>query len=163
MSAIEKAAELLMSWSGQVDETHAVPGTIEAMRTVATAARAEYARLQQSPGARHDAVIKAWALRELEALPRGAWRDWIRQGTPGPELAALLARLPQPVAALVLEHVADDLDDCETCRRRAPVRLQSDGTESGERDWRCAWGCPPREDDPATAAMLREWARECGL
>jgi hypothetical protein len=163
LSAIEKAADLLMSWSGQVDETHAAPGTIEMMRTVASDVRAEFARLQRSPGAQLDALIKAWALRELEALPRGPWRDWIRQGTPPAALEQALERLPEAVAALVREHVADDLDDCEACRRRAPCRLLSDGAESGERYWRCAWGCPPSEDDPATAAMLREWARECGL
>lgn len=163
MNPIQKAADLLWTWSYQVDETHAQPGAVEAMRTVATEARAEYARLAKSPGARLDTLIKAWALRELEALPRGPWRNWTRYGVPPVELQMVVARLPEAVMALVFEHVADDLDECELCRRRAPCRLQSDGTESGEKDWRCAWGCPPPEDDPATTAMLQEWARELGL
>lgn len=163
MNAIEKAADLLDSWSGQVDETHAQPGTVEAMRSVASEVRIEYARLTKSPGAQLDAVIKAWALRELEALPRGPWRDWTRTGEVPEPLRQAVAQLPEAVRALVMEHVADDLGECECCRTRAPCRLQSDGTPSGERDWRCAWGCPPPEDDPAETERLRAWARETGL
>lgn len=102
-----------------------------------------------------EALIKAWALRELEALPRGPWREWTRHGTPPPELQQVIARLPEAVAALVIEHIADDLGDCECCRRRAPCRLLSDGGTDSERDWRCAWGCPPPEDDWATADTVR--------
>lgn len=163
MNPILKAADLLWNWSSEVDATHAQPGAIEAMRTVATEARAEYSRLTKSPGAQFDALIKAWALRELEALPRGPWRQWTASGVIPHQLQQTLARLPDPVVALVLEHVADELGDCEVCRTRAPCRLQSDGTDTGERDWRCAWGCPPPPDDPATADTLREWAREVGL
>lgn len=163
MTAILRAADLLSSWSEQVDETHAAPGTVEAMRTVALEVRAEYRRLTRSPGAQLDALIKAWALRELAALPHGPAREWISTGTPPTVIELGLAALPENVAALVREHVADDLGTCELCRAYAPCRLQSDGTESGERDWRCAWGCPPPAEQAATAAMLREWARECGL
>ena len=163
MTAIEKAADLLMSWSAQVDQTHAQPGTVETMRTVATEARAEYQRLSRSPTVQLDAVLKAWALRELEALPQGPWRTWMATGAPPAALQLAIEALPEAVGALVREHVADELGECEICRRRAPCRLVSDGTESGERDWRCAWGCPPHEDDPATERMLREWAEECGL
>jgi hypothetical protein len=163
LNPILRAADLLWNWSHQVDETHAQPGAVEAMRTVSTEARAEYARLQKSPGAAYDALIKAWALRELEALPRGPWRDWVRHGMPTVELQMLVARLPSAVSSLVFEHVADELGDCELCRRRAPCRLQSDRSDSGEKDWRCAWGCPPPEDDAATADTLRDWAREIGL
>jgi hypothetical protein len=103
-----------------------------------------------------DELIKAWALRELEAMPRGPWRDWQRNSTQAPEFQLILGRLPEAVAVLVIEHVADDLGDCEICATRAPCRLISDGTESGESDWRCAWGCPHREqDDPATADTVR--------
>lgn len=161
-TAILRAADLLASWSGEVDETHAQPGTVEAMRTLATEVRVEHRRLSASPGAQLDRLIKAWALRELEALPRGPSREWISTGTPPTVIQLALAALPEPVAALVREHIADELGMCELCRAHAPCRLQSDGTESGERDWRCAWGCLP-PDDPATAAMLREWAKECGL
>lgn len=165
-TAIEKAADLLMSWSEQVDATHAQPGAVEAMRTVATEVRAEYAKLSRSPGAELDRLVKAWALRELEALPRGPAREWISTGVPPTVISLALARLPEAVAELVREHVPDELGTCEICRTYAPCRLQSDGTESGERDWRCAWGCPPkdpREDDPREVAMLRAWANECGL
>jgi len=110
-----------------------------------------------------DELIKAWALRELEGLPRGPAREWTRHGLPPPEVAHLLARLPEAVAALVFEHVADDLGECELCRRRAPCRLLSDGSDSGESDWRCAWGCPPPVDDPAETAALREWQGEAPL
>lgn len=113
--------------------------------------------------ARLDALIKAWAIRELEALPRGQAGDWLREGAPPPELAALLARLPEAVRALVCEHVADGIDVCECCRARAPLRLLSDRSESGERDWRCAWGCPPPEEEQPGDEAMREWAEEAGL
>jgi hypothetical protein len=113
------------------------------------------------PDLRREELIKAWALRELEALPRGPWREWIRMGTAPASLQLALEGLPESVAALVIEHVADELGDCECCRRRAPCRHLSDRSESGERDWRCAWGCSPPDAPPAD--MLQRWARECGL
>lgn len=149
MNAIERAADLLWRWSGQVDETHAQPGTVEMMRTVATEARAEYSRLQRSPGAALEVLIKAWAARELERLPRALWGEWIRTGAIPRALQVELDGLPEPIAALIGAHVADEIDICECCKRRAPCRLISDGSDSGERDWRCAWGCPaPANDDP---------------
>jgi hypothetical protein len=163
LTAIERAAELLARWSGQVDETHAQPGTVEMMRALAADVRAEYSELSKSPGAAFDTLIKTWAARELERLPRGAWGAWIRTGVIPRALQAELTGLPEAVAALIGSHVADEIDDCEICKRRAPCRLISDGTESGERDWRCAWGCPAPPHDPATTAMLLEWAKECGL
>lgn len=161
MNAIPRAADLLWDWSHQIDETHAEPRAAERMREIATAARAEYARLTRSPNVEIEALIKGWALRELEALPRGAWRDWTSTGQIPPWLQLSLARLPEQVVALVLEHVADELGQCECCRRRAPCRLQYDGSESGERDWRCAWGCPPGED-PAETIVLRDYPEESG-
>lgn len=162
MNPILQAADLLWSWSSEVDAAHAQPGAVEAMRLISTEARAEYSRLSKSPSAQHDALIRAWALRELEALPRGPWRSWIATGSPPAALQLALEELPEAVGALVLEHVADELGECECCRRRAPCRLVSDGSDSGESDWRCAWGCQPPED-PSTDRMLRAWAKECGI
>lgn len=156
--AILEAAGLLWSWSEQVDATHAKPGTVEAMRAIASEVRLEYSRLSRSPGAALDALIKAWALRELDGMPHGLRGEWLRTGAIPPELQHRFAGLPEPVAALVGEHVADQLGICECCGRRAPCRLLSDGTESGERDWRCAWGCPAAPNvDPVV-----EWARSVG-
>lgn len=163
MSPILRAADMLWRWSFQVDDTHAKPGTIEAMRQLATEVRAEYSRLQRPADADLERLIKAWAARELDALPRGPWNDWSNSGTLPRSLQPALARLPEPVAELVRAHVADPMGECECCRRRAPCRLQSDGTDSGERDWRCAWGCPPPEDDPAETEALLMWAREAGI
>ena len=106
-----------------------------------------------------DALLKAWAARELERLPRGAWGEWLRTGVIPRSLQAELAGLPEPVAALVGSHVADEISECEICKRRAPCRLMSDQTPSGESDWRCAWGCPAQDvPDP-----IVEWARSIGL
>lgn len=159
MTPILRAAELIESWSGEVDETHAVPGTVGKMRVLAAQIRDEHKRLASSPGAAIDALIKAWAQRELDALPSGLRGEWLRTGAIPPELQHRFIGLPEPVAALVGEHVADSLGVCECCGRRAPCRLISDGTESGERDWRCAWGCPAAPNvDP-----VLEWARSVGL
>ncbi len=104
---------------------------------------------------RLDALIKCWAARELERLPRALWGEWIRTGTIPLALQSALDGLPEPVAALIGAHVADEIDTCECCKRRAPCRLMSDGTDSGESDWRCAWGCPSSaHDDPVV-----RWAR----
>lgn len=162
MNPTLRAAALLERWSGQVDEIHAQPGIVEGMRDLAGAVREEYSRLSKSPGAAFDATIKAWAARELEHLPRGPWGEWIRTGVIPRALQAELRGLPEAVAALIGAHVADEIGECECCRRRAPLSLISDGTESGERDWRCAWGCPAH-DPETTTAMLLEWAKECGL
>jgi hypothetical protein len=159
LTATLRAAELLARWSEEVDDTHAKPGTVEAMRVLAIQLRAEHKRLASSPGAALDALIKAWALRELDALPSGLRAEWLRTGATPPELQHRFIGLPEPVAALVGEHVADSLGVCESCGRRAPCRLIGDGTESGERDWRCAWGCPAAPNvDP-----VLEWARSVGL
>jgi hypothetical protein len=133
------------------------------MRTVATEARLEYHRLREQRGGELETLTKAWALRELEALPRGMVHDWIQMGQPPAAMQLLIEGLPEPVAELVVEHVGDELGECEICRRRGPCRLQSDRSESGESDWICAWGCPPRSDDPTERATLAEWAREVGL
>jgi hypothetical protein len=160
LTAIVRAAELLTSWSEQVDDTHAQPGTVEAMRSLASEVRAEYRRLASSPGAALDALIKAWSLRELDAMPHGLRAEWLRTGAIPPELQHRFAGLPEPVASLIGEHVADSLGICECCGRRAPCRLLSDGTESGERDWRCAWSCPATSPD---VDPVLEWARAAGL
>lgn len=155
MNAIERAAQLLSTWADQVDRDHAQPGTVEAMRSVAAEARAEYSLLRRSPGAALDALIKAWAARELDRISRALWAEWISTGTIPVLLQAELVGLPEPVAALIGAHVVDEIDVCEICKRRAPCRLISDGTESGESDWRCAWGCPAQAgDDP-----IVQWAR----
>lgn len=155
LNAIERAAELLATWANQVDRELAQPGTVEAMRSVAAEARAEYSRLRRSPGAALDTLIKAWAVRELDRISRALWAEWIATGAIPIKLQAELVGLPEPVAALIGAHVVDEIDVCEICKRRAPCRLISDGTESGEGDWRCAWGCPaPAEDDP-----IVQWAR----
>lgn len=104
-----------------------------------------------NPAERLDSLIKAWAARELERLPRALWGEWIRTGAIPVALQDALAGLPEPVAALIGAHVADEIDTCEICKRRAPCRLMSDGSESGESDWRCAWGCPPPDEDPVVA------------
>lgn len=148
MNPIQNAADLLWRWADQVDATHAAPGTVETMRAVATDARAEYARLQKSPGAALDALLKAWAARELARLPRGPWGEWIRTGVISRSLQVELAGLPESVAALVGAHVADEISVCEHCKRIAPCRLL-------ESDWRCAWGCPA----PAGVDPVVEWAR----
>lgn len=157
---ISRVCDLLDKWSFEVDEAHAEPGSISAMRDLANEARAEYARIRREPGASLEALIKTWAARELDHLPRGPARDWVTSGNIPRALQALLAGLPEPVAALIGAHVADDLGECECCRRRAPLRLQSDRSESGESDWRCAWGCPSL---PGEAEPLLEWARSVGL
>lgn len=154
-SAIRRLIDLVWRWSFEVDETHAKPGTVEEMRELAAAARAEYSRLSRSPSGQLDAMIKAFALRELDALSVAAHREWVRHGAPPRELQYLIAALPEAVALLMFEHVADAIDDCEICRRRAPCRLQSDRSDSGERDWRCAWGCPPPEEPAAPEAPGR--------
>lgn len=160
MTAILRAAELLSSWSEQVDDTHAKPGTVDAMRALSIELRVEHKRLASSPGAALEALIKAWATRELAALPVGLQREWVRSGVIPPELQYRFTGLPEPVAALVGAHLADGLGICECCRRYAPCRLLSDGSDSGERDWRCAWGCPavPPGEDP-----VARWARTAGL
>lgn len=167
LSAILRAADLLWASSYHVNdydrsrlaEARTEPGTVEKMRRGATEARAEYARLLKSSAAL-EALTKAWAARELDRLPRGEWRRWIVSGTIPRLLQAELAGLPESVAALVGEHVADDIDECEICHRRAPVRLLSD---SGESDLRCAWGCyAPTGTDPEPDPLL-EWARQVGI
>lgn len=158
-SSILRAAELLASWSEQVDDTHAKPGTVETMRTIASEVRREYSRLASSPGAALDALIKAWAMRELDAMPCGLRAEWLRTGAIPPELQYRFIGLPEPVTALVREHVADSLGICECCGRRAPCRLLSDRSDSGESDWRCAWGCPAS----AATDPVAEWARAVGL
>lgn len=166
MSAILRAVDLLWASSYHVndydrtrlDKLPTEPGTVERMRRSATEARAEYARLQKSSAAL-EALIKAWAARELDRLPRGEWRRWIVSGTIPPLLQAELAGLPESVAALVGEHVADDIDECEICHRRAPVRLLSDRSDSGESDLRCAWGCYAPTGTDTEPDPLLEWAR----
>jgi hypothetical protein len=156
LNAIEGAAALILRWSEEVDETHAQPGTVAEMRRVANDARTEHAKLERAAAAL-DATIKLWATRELERLPRGPWGDWLRTGVMPRALQVALTGLPEPVAALVGAHVADEISECEICRRRAPCRMMSDRSESGESDWRCAWGCPAN-DDP-----IVQWARSVGL
>lgn len=159
LSPILRAAELLATWSNQVDDTHAQPGAVETMRKIALEVREEYSRLASSTRPALDALIKAWAARELDALPVGPQREWLRTGAIPPELQHRFRGLPEPVAALIGAHVADELGICEVCGTRAPCRLLSDGTESGESDWRCAWGCPAF----GTADPVVEWARSIGL
>jgi hypothetical protein len=162
LSAIQRTADLLWAWSYHVDEKRAPAGAVERMRRSVEAARTEHARLQKSAGAL-DALIKTWATRLLERLPRGPAREWLSTGTIPSLLEAELAGLPEPVAALVREHVADDIDRCECCGRRAPLRLLSDQTDSGEGDWRCAWGClAPAGTDPEPDPLL-EWLRGLGI
>lgn len=36
-----------------------------------------------------------------------------------------------------------EIGECECCHARAPLALLSDGTDSGEHDNRCVWGCQP--------------------
>ena len=152
MNAIERAATLLAAWAEQVDREHAAPGTVEAMRSVAAEARAEFNRLRRSPGAALDAMIKAWAARELDRLPSGPRGEWIRTGVIPRAIKLELAGVPEPVAALIGAHVADEMGECEICSRRAACRLISDGTLNGEATWRCGWGCPaPPDVDPVAA------------
>jgi hypothetical protein len=155
LNPIQRAGELLATWADQVDQDHAQPGSVDAMRQLAAEVLAEYFRLARSPGAALDALIKAWAARELGRLPRDPWDEWIRTGEVPEVLKAELAGLPEPVAALIGAHLADEISQCECCRRRAPCRLISDGTDSGESDWRCAWGCPA----PPDVEPVVEWAR----
>ncbi len=83
---------------------------------------------------------KGWAARELQ--------EWNNHGGGARELEIACVGLPAVVAELVRGHAEQDMGECECCRVRAPLRLISDGTESGESDWRCSWGCPPPEEAP---------------